>query len=161
MTRYRSGEFLGPLQFTPDGKWLICGTNQGLRVFCWPNLQTTTEASPTPDFSIQAGQLPPQPDEPVQFAGRWVYGLDYDPAQQRVLFGGLEGKIRYLDLTSGKGGELLAGPERTVILKLSLTPDRTAIVVTRHPMTVRNDPEPERFQIWNYQALCAAAGIPH
>ena len=161
MTRYRSGEFLGPLKFTPDGKWLICATNEGVRVFSWPTLRTTTEASPTPDFSAEAGQMPARPEDPVQYTGRWTYALDYDPARQRVLFGGLEGKVKYLDLTSGKSGALPAGPERTVVDRLSLTPDRTAMVVTRHPMNLPNVPEPGRFQIWNYQALCAAAGIPY
>lgn len=160
-TRYRSGEFLGPLQFTPDGKRLICATNEGVRVFSWSKLQTTTDASPTPDFSVEAGEMLPRPEEPPHIRQRTVLALDYDAAQQRVLFGGMEGQINYLNLKTGKSGDLPAGPERTVLLRLSLTPDRTAIVVTRHPMNMGNDPKPDRFQIWNYKALCAAADIPY
>jgi hypothetical protein len=67
--------------------------------------------------------------------------------------------VRYLDLNSGRAGDLLAIGERISVMKMSLTRDRSALVLTRTPWaeSVRRS----RFQIWNYAALCREAGLEY
>jgi WD40 repeat protein len=146
------------LTFSPDGELLICGTNAGVCVFDWRAVLGNPAMSPlTPKMFVEAEEAESgDKDSP---SGKLIYSVIYDSVCRRVLFAGLEGKVRFLELAEGLTGDLLVPPIRLPFWQLELTPDRTALVGTAIKITTRK-PEPQKFQIWNYPALCRSAGIP-
>jgi hypothetical protein len=80
---------------------------------------------------------------------------------KRVLFAGLEGKVRFMNLPDERLGDLLSPPVKRPFASLQLSPDRTALIGTAiSPPQVRsNKREPAGFQIWNYKMLCQAANL--
>ena len=154
--RYRAKEPVVGLQFSADGKWLLCATQSGVRVFDWIKLLSCGTGAPQPDLTADGELVAPQEEaEPVLC----TLSMAYDALRNRILFGGLEGKVKYLDMTAGRSGDLLTDLEGIPVLRLELTPDRTALVMTRNPLTRDNRRRPWRFQVWNYQALCERAGL--
>jgi hypothetical protein len=143
------------LCFTPDGHWLICGTSEGVRVFAWAKLIEPAAGSVQWDYSVAAEEADRELDK---LASRAIHCVGFDSLRQRVLFSGEEGKLKYLELGTGRAGELLGGPERTPITRFSLSDHRKVITLTRVQGGHGNDRR-ARFQIWNYPALCAAAGV--
>jgi len=147
--------------FSPDGAWLFCGTNAGVRVLEWNEVLRSEEMQQAPvRWSADA--------EPVSYGAprggftthSHIYGVVFDPLRQRVLFSGLEGKICFLELNDGRTGDLLTVPGKVPLIRLELTPDRSAIVATWHRITFgSNKQSPPHFQIWNYRALCEAAKL--
>ncbi len=149
--------------FSPDGHWLFCGTNVGLRALDWSDVLRSQTENPVPvRFSADA--------EPAQFLDRGhnaiqhrlVYGVVYDALRRRVLYSGLEGKICFLNLDDGHSGTLLMVPARMPLIQLALTHDRSALVATAHPLDFESRRStPSHFQIWSYPALCRTAGLEY
>ena len=149
--------------FSSDGDWLFCGTNQGLCCLNWSDVLRCSEMQPVPVQSfVEAEPATSEERTGAAIAGKLVYSVVFDSEQKRVLFSGLEGKITFLELSDGHNGTLLAGPGRVPLTQLGLSPDRSALVATGHRRVARsNKSESPCFQIWNYPALCRAAGLPH
>jgi hypothetical protein len=84
-----------------------------------------------------------------------VYALAHDAAGNRLLFGGLEGKIGFLDLASGRSGALLDPPGRPAVQRLGLSRDRRSLCCTCQPDLLANGNKrrPALLQVWNYAAL--------
>jgi hypothetical protein len=147
------------LTFSPDGELLICGTNAGVCVFDWRAVLGSPPMSPLTPKKFIEGEVPESEDEETAPGSKIIYSVIYDSIRHRVLFAGLEGKVRFLELAEGLTGDFLVPPIRLPFWRLELTPDRTGLVGTA--MTISNrKPEPQKFQIWNYPALCKVAGIP-
>lgn len=146
------------LEFNPDGKLLICGTGAGVCVLDWCDVLNGDDRAPLTAKLFAAGE-PQELDEDGCGTGNMVtYAVPFDAVQQRVLFAGLEGKVRYFDLATGRTGDLLVPPLRRPFWHLELTPDRSALVGTAVHLT-RQKKDPPKFQIWSYPALCQAAGL--
>lgn len=146
------------MTFSVDGELLICGTRAGVCVLDWQVLLETADMSPLkPRIFVEAEA---ETDEQgLATEHKLIYSVIHDAPRRRVLFAGLEGKVRFLDLETGFTGDLLVAPVRLPFWRLELTPDRTALVGTA--TRLRGDkPEPQRFQIWSYPKLCERAGIP-
>jgi hypothetical protein len=147
-------EYLFSLCFTPDGQWLICGTTMGVRVFAWANLIKPV-AGPVPwDYAVSAERIDPERPEG---ASTVVHCVGFDSLRQRVLFSDEDGKLKFLELGTGRSGHLHAGPERTPITHFALSACRTVITLERIHGGHGN--ERAKFQTWSYPALCAAAGL--
>jgi hypothetical protein len=148
-------ERLLALRFTPDGHWLVCGTSEGVRVFDWAKLIEPGAKAVPWDYPVAAEE----PDlELDKWASRAIHCVGFDSLRQRVLFSGEEGKLKYVELGTGRTGELLGGQERTPITRFALSDDRGIIALTRVEGGHGNDRR-ARFQIWSYPALCAAVGL--
>lgn len=145
--------------FSSDGNLLICGTGEGVCVLDWRTVLDSPDMSPLkPNTFVETEE--PDSDEKGSASGvRLVYSVIYDSVRHRVLFAGLEGKVRFLELADGRTGDLLVPPMRLPFWRLELAPDRTSLVGTATKIAARK-PETQRFQIWNYPALCRTAGIP-
>lgn len=145
--------------FSSDGELLICGTDAGVCVFDWRAVLGGDDMSPiAPKVFVEAEE--PEPEDKESATGhKLIYSVIYDSVRRRVLFAGLEGKIRFHELADGLTGDLLVPPVRLPLWRLELTPDRASLVGTATKFGVRK-PEPQRFQIWNYPTLCKAASIP-
>jgi hypothetical protein len=144
------------VQFSPNGSVLLCGTHAGLCLLKWDRLLTgPSKTGVTPDVFIEAE---PSFLEDCASGQRLIYSMATDAQNRRVLFAGLEGKIRFVDLNNGCVGDLLVPPLPRPFSKFELTTDRTRLVGTMRHISLRKQ-EPPKFQIWSYPALCKAAGL--
>lgn len=146
---------ISAMKFSPDGRMLICGTNEGLCVLNWESVRNSDGMTPlTPQTFVEAvSALPTDEGSVSQYKN--TYSICIDPDKQWVLFSGSECKIRFLDLTTGEVGDLLVPPISRTYHHLELTPDRKALVCTAHHHTMKsNERKPPAFQIWSYPALC-------
>jgi WD40 repeat protein len=148
-------ERLTCLECSPDGRLLFTGSDQGVRVYLWDELIKASESVPPAVFSI--------PFQPVNVSrGRAtmsmpgsIWGLAHDGVANRLVFGGLDGKIGFLNLANGTSGTLLDPPGRPSIITLGLSRDRASLACTCHPEMFaqgRNRKAP-LFQVWNYASL--------
>jgi hypothetical protein len=74
----------------------------------------------------------------------------HDEKGNRLVFGGLSGKIGYLDLNDGSSGILLDIPGRPAIVNLALARDGSALACVCRANIFSG---PTLLQIWNYPAL--------
>jgi hypothetical protein len=72
---------------------------------------------------------PPWEASPAPFSMSIDGQLQYDAERDWVLFAGLEGLVRYLDLSRGRSGVLFEPPEDWPILQVELSIDRSALAV--------------------------------
>jgi hypothetical protein len=151
-------QVISSLSFGPSGNHLFCGTGSGVCALAWDKILATADMAPIePLVFIRAEKLDGE-DEISNL--QLIHAVPVDPVGRRVLYAGLEGKVRFLNIADGRVGDLLTPPIRSPFGQLELTPDRTALVGTAMPTRDgRSKPEPPSFQIWNYKALCDAADL--
>ena len=140
------------IRLSGDGRWLAAAADHGLKVFAWDDLSSEGETAPR--FSCAAR---PRQDAMSQWTG--CNTAAFDDRRALVLFAGLEGVVEYLDLGSGRSGELLRPPELQSISRLELLPDGSAFVIWAHKYIPRTRQRPPEVGIWNYPALLEAAGL--
>jgi len=147
------------LRYTADGKFLICATSQGLLVFEAAEIAAAHDHLPRARFTFGL-----QREFPGDFKGvigdPYIYSFAEDTQQARILFGGLQGPIYFLNLADGSSGELFRPPEDNRLWRMALTPDRSALICTTIPAIVKKIGHP-KTQIWNYEALCRLHGMRH
>jgi len=145
--------------FTPSGNHLICGTSAGVCALEWKEILATADmASLKPAAFVAAEPMTREDGVP---GNQLIYAVQVDAKKHRVLFSGLEGKIRFWDLKTGKTGDLLVPPVRHPFWRLELTSDRSSLVATTVHLNLRGPKDPPKFQIWSYPALCQAAGLEY
>ena len=144
------------VRFHPNGEQLFVAS-KGMRVFDWGALLCAMGDAPSPDFSVDA----PRDDESDLNSRPLAYCLRFDEERNLLLSSCLAGVVQYLDFANGKSAVLLKPPGEMAIWRLELTSDKQALCchcLTRPSAEDRN----KRFncvQVWNYPALCKAAGI--
>jgi hypothetical protein len=147
------------MTFSPSGRNLICGTNAGVCILNWEQMLTKADmTSVEPVVFAEAERMPREDGMP---GNQLIYAVPLDGKKERVLFSGLEGKIRFVNLREGRAGDLIAPPFRWPLWRLELTPDRSALVATAVNLHDKGRKESPKFQIWSYPALCQAAGIEY
>jgi WD40 repeat protein len=145
------------LAISADGRWLFYTCEAGVRALAWDDLQSATESTPEPVFSAASEPVVVNRGGSTQ---RHTYTVAHDAAASCLLFAGLEGTVRFLDLTSGAVGVLLDPPGRPAILRLSLSRDRTALCCTCMPdlfASARQRQAP-LLQVWDYAAITGNRG---
>ena len=146
------------LSFGESGSYLFCGTNEGVCALEWGKALALSGLVPIAPL----GFVKAEPLTPKDGIGQsqLVYAVVVDSKARRILFAGLEGKVRFINFSDGSVGDLLDPGIRRPFSKLELTPDRSSLVGTAHPKRESSRKiEPASFQIWNYPALCKAAGL--
>jgi hypothetical protein len=143
------------MMFDPKGEWLCLGTSDGAWVYPWSDVATATENLPRPVLTVDAGSRYVETDHGPIEQGDYVYAIDHDPDRGRFLFGGLEGRVRFVDPRSGRSGVLLEPPGRWPINHLGLSLDRSAVALTIQPDSYSNAlyKAGPVVQFWNYSAL--------
>ncbi len=142
------------LACSADGRFVFCATNEGVRVYDWEGFQAATESTPPPVFTAEAEAVSVEIGYGMTSAHRNIYTLAHDAGGNRLLFGGLDGRVRYLDLATGRGGTFLDPPGRPAIQRLGLSRDRSALCCTCQPDPLaREKRRPALLQVWNYAAL--------
>ena len=145
------------LAFSPSGNHLLCGTSAGVCVLKWNDVLDAADTSAVKPAAFVGAE--PMIREDGMPDIQLVYAVPLDAKKERVLFSGLEGKIRYWNLQEGKMGDLLVPPFRWPLWRLELTPDRSTLVATAVHFQIKGKTEPPKFQLWNYPALCRAANL--
>jgi hypothetical protein len=140
------------------GTYLFCGTSEGLCVLSWDKLLAAADMEAVDPQAFIPAEA--QTDEDGTPRSQLIYAAPVDSAAKRVLFAGLEGKVKFVNFADGRIGDLLSPPVPQPYWQLELTSDRAALVGTAvgQPQG-RNKRDAARFQIWNYKALCAAAKL--
>lgn len=147
------------LGFSPDGKQLFVASD-GIRVFDWEKILAAQDDTPPPEFFVNA----PKVDENDLNAKPYAYSVRFDPRRNLLLSGCLAGTVQYLSPATGRSGTLLKVPGEVAITRLELTADGRALCchcvsgLGRHRSKGNNE-RSDYLQIWNYPALCQAAGL--
>jgi hypothetical protein len=153
-------ERLHALEISADGRWLSYAAQPGVRVLAWDAVAAAAENTPDPAFAVAAEPVNVQVGQSgVTTTQAQTFTLAHDAAANRVLFAGLEGKVKSLDLATGQVGVLLDPPGRPAIHRLGLARDRSALCCTCSPeLFAGNNRKPPLVQVWNYAALSARLG---
>lgn len=153
--RARGSVIVFRMMFDPDGEWLCLGTSGGVWVYPWSDVVSASDDLPRPALTVDAGSRIVETDHGPLEQGDYVYAIDHDPERGRFLFGGLEGRVRFVEPRSGRSGVLLEPPGRWPINHLGLSLDRSAIGVTIQPDYHSNAlyKAGPVVQFWNYSAL--------
>lgn len=147
--------------FDSDGRWIVFATQIGLRVMAWDALLAATKIAPKPAFSVIPSSSSKPATLPAHEHPDHLDDVAVDDAQSRVLFGGMEGTIRYLNLKDGSEGVLLDPPDKSSIVRLGLSPNRETIACLCGPRfeQAQTNERCWQVQVWNYTGLCRAAGL--
>ncbi len=153
---FESKEAPFDVQFRPNGEQLFVAS-KGMRVYDWNSLLTATQDAPPPLLSVDA----PRDDESDPNSRPLAYCVRFDPERNLVLSSCLAGVVQYLNLATGKSGVLLKAAENMSIWRLELTSDNQAICChcNTQPKVRPRSAATSYVQVWNYPALCRAAGV--
>jgi WD40 repeat protein len=141
--------------FDPTGERLFLATDNGVRVYPWGDILGNDGDLPRPVLAVDSQKNADDPHHGSSNRGNFTYDLDHDPERDRLIFAGLEGCVRYLDLATGKSGILLEPPKRVPILRLALSRNRETLAITIYPdmyVNSRNKRGPA-LQFWDYRKL--------
>jgi len=143
------------LECSPDGRLVFCATDRGVRVFAWDALLAAKGQTPAPVLAVASEPVTVEAGRGMAVSHRiGAWGLAHDAAGNRLLFGGLEGKVGFLDLVTGRSGTLLDPPGRPAVQRLGLSRDRGSLCCTCQPdLLVQRKRRPALLQVWNYAAL--------
>jgi WD40 repeat protein len=148
-TGYRPNEIIRSLSFSPDGRLMFAAVLEGIRVYNWGEVLSAENTMPAPIASAQNGL--------VTTKGGWMQAthcLAFDSDRNLVLFAGLDGKIRYLDLNSGQDGVLLTLPDEPAIYRMKISTNRTSLCTESvRNLFDREKADPVEFHFWDYQRL--------
>jgi WD40 repeat protein len=150
------------LECSPDGRLLFTGSDQGVHVYLWEEIAKASDSAPAPIFSIPTEHINSSRGDRTMSMPGSIWGLAHDSVANRLVFGGLDGKVGFLNLANGKSGTLLDPPGRAPILSLGLSRDRTSLACTCRPDLFaqgRNRKAPF-LQVWNYTNLDRRIGEP-
>jgi WD40 repeat protein len=161
------------LLFTPDARFLICGSNKGVWVYDWQSLVASSDKNPKPLYRSQlAGQGSGQPFGflfNLDFSSG-VTDLAFDPDRNCALVACGNGQVRELELATGFERTLLTVPSGSSIQNLRLSADRTILCTIDRSMdnlqkamqrmmggdavaaAVQDESVP-RLLIWDYRKL--------
>jgi WD40 repeat protein len=153
---FETKENLFDLHFSPSGEQLFVASN-GMRVFDWNKLLLANEDAPASELSVDA----PKDNEDDPNSRPLAYSVCFDPERNLLLSSCLAGIIQYLNVKNGQSGTLLKPPGEVSIWRLELTHDRQALCChSGSRPSIKNQNKRESYvQVWNYPALCKAAGL--
>ena len=154
--KFETREHLFDVRFGPTGEQLFIAGN-GMRVFDWKKLLSANEDAPAPELSIDA----PRDDDNDPNSRPLAYSVRFDPKRDILLSSCLAGVIQYLNIKNGQSGTLLKPPGELTVWRLELTSDGQALCCqcANRPRAKDLNNKYNCVQIWNYPALCKAAGL--
>ncbi len=151
----RGSEILFRIGFDASGERVCLATSAGIRVYPWHEILNADGDLLRPALAVDGEETSVETEHGSANRPGFMYDFDHDPIRDRLLFGGLDGRVHFLDLASGHSGVLFEPPGRPPILRLALSRDRTALAITSYPdMHARGSKRRGWVvQFWNYQAV--------
>lgn len=145
----RPGLTVTDVSFTRHGEWLVVGTDMGLRVADWSDVMAAETGTPVPwrwTFDVPPTALDPNPRH------GYVYAVVHDAARARLIFGGMDGRLRTMALADGHVDTLWDLPGRPSIVELALL-DGRRLVTWSSPPRGRGKSPPVTVHVWSLDAL--------
>ncbi|MEH2073282.1 MAG: hypothetical protein V7K57_02630 [Nostoc sp.] len=149
VTDFSPNEMIFKMDFSRDGRWLLCAMDKGVRVFEWNEVCSSKSKLPLP-IASSSSEIITVGDRGSRMAT--TYDIAFDWQRNILLSCGLEGKVKSLDLATGESKVLLELPGKPAIIQLDLSRD----LATFYTHSIRNMFERKQepiVQIWNYLAL--------
>jgi hypothetical protein len=120
---YFPNENVSQLLFSNDGASLIMAMDRGMRVYDWQEVRNANDRLPVPRHAVE-GVLDRQP----LASFKMTFSVAYDARQRLVLWSENDGKLKFLNLTTGEQGTLLALSNRYCLTRLHLCAAGDALV---------------------------------
>jgi hypothetical protein len=141
------------LLFSDDGTLLITGMDRGMRVYDWKEVREASAQLPAPRHAVD-GVLVPHP----LFSFKMTFSVAYDARRSLVLWCENDGKLKYLKVTTGERGTLLALTNRYSMSRLHLCATGDALVaeIVRFG---RSENGPVVLAVLDYAKLLQRGGI--
>ena len=159
-----SREGVNQLEFDPSGDRLFAATEGGLRVYLWRECMEASAEMPPPILAVDAEEWVHKTADGMLSVGGAVSRSAHDPDRDWLLFGGADGRLRYLDLASGHADTLLEPPGLRPIGKLAFSRDRTVLGASCGTDMIEDaSARPMRcsssaVQFWDYRAVRERVG---
>jgi hypothetical protein len=151
----RGSEKVFRLRFNTAGERLALATMAGVRVYPWRDVVDADGDLPRPALAVDVAGTMVEAGRGAVHQGGYIYDVEFDPDRERLLFAGLDGRVRFLDLASGRSGVLLEPPAHPPIHRLIFSRDRSTLALVAMPDMFnhgRNRRGPI-LQFWDYQAI--------
>jgi len=144
----QGAERVAAMQFTSDGRLLLCAVGSGAHVYGWPAVRSAEASMPAPVYAAAADAATFDVGGITQTKAG-TYDVVYDAPRHRALFCGLEGRIQSLDLATGAVADVFTIPGRPPTYRLVIARDGAAVACIEKPgMFERKPTTPPRLQIW-------------
>jgi hypothetical protein len=112
---YYPNENVSQILFSDDGALLVAAMDRGVRVYNWQEVRNATGRLPAPHQAVD-GVLVKQPIASFKM----TFSVAYDARRRFVLWSENDGKLKFLNLTTGEQGTLLALSNRYCLTRLHL-----------------------------------------
>jgi hypothetical protein len=146
-----SNEPVSCMGFSRDGRWLWCGTQQGLRVYDWSSVPRDDGAD-----LMQATWSFPLPDPPHP-RSNYVFAVAEEADVPAIVFGGITGTLFRMNLLTGQTSQLLKISESGRIEGLHMSIDgRTLGIATNENFEASKRGVGNikfTWQVWSYSHL--------
>ena len=144
---YYPNENISQLLFSADGALLIAAMDRGMRVYDWPNVRQAADSLPAPRHAVD-GTLVHQP----LASFKMTFSVAHDARRRLVLWSENDGKLNFLNLATGKHGNLLALTNRYCLTRLHLCSAGDALIGQIVRMG-RSQPGPCALAVLDYTRL--------
>jgi WD40 repeat protein len=150
---FEKSEDVFDARFDPEGRLLFLATSDGMRVFEWEKVLSSTGDVFPPELRVDSPPL----DEPMH--SNFSYCVRFDPTRNVLISSCLSGDIQFLDLRNGRSGVLFKLLGGVMAWRLEITKDLQALCLDCSDRPSRGSDRKHHLQIWNYPALCKSAGL--
>jgi hypothetical protein len=150
---YHPNENVYQLVFSNDGKLLLAAMDRGVRVYDWQDVRGATDRLPAPRHAMD-GTLVSQ----SFYSSKMTFSVAHDAQHCLVLWSENDGTLKFLSVTTGEKGTLLALNNRHVLTRLHLCATGDALVVEIVRMGKSNS-ELAGFVVLDYPKLLQQAGV--
>ena len=151
----RGAEGVSHVLFHPTGELLILATSGGIRAYPWADVLRADGDLPRPALAFDFVETLIDTGHGSTVSNVRVYDIEFDPRANRLLFAGLDGRLRSFDLGSGQSGVVLEPPALLPIINLALSRDcQTLALRSRLEMFGRSRTSGGcLLQFWSDQAI--------
>ena len=136
-------------KFVGDGKYLACATEAALRVFDIDHILSASGDDVEPLYSVEPTKVP---SEYGYLPGNTFTVVD-GVERGSILFAGLDGTIRSLELGSGVGTELFSPPGTPPIMQMQLVGKTLFCLCQPGFPEIHGKRQPPLLQIWDVGKL--------
>jgi hypothetical protein len=150
---YYTNENPTQLLFDDDGALLVTAMDRGMRVYDWKEVREATDRLPAPRYAVD-GTLVHQPIASFKM----TFSVAYDARRRLVLWSENDGKLKYLKLTTGDRGTLLALNNRYSLSRLHLCATGDALV-TEIVRFGKSENGPFVLAVLDYPKLLQRGGV--
>ncbi len=150
VTAFMPQELPRALGFSSNGELLFVVVEQGVRVYRWSDVLAARTDLPAPIAAADTDVV-----EREHSRSQQTYAFAYDEPRRRVLFSGLDGMVRALDVDTGRSAPLLEVPGGPPVTDLSLSVDYETLATASHPAMIDREARKRPAPIWQAWSLSA------